>query len=190
MSYQPLVLKKVKSTPDVKVQTGLMTHDDVPVAVQVQRVDGRSYYVVFVRVGGEMKIAGLVHVHGVGRWGVQSYGADSQPHTTVNGSGTKVVVQPNGYAESGTLANAVEHVVHEFLGSVEYVAREAAKTPQQRDAEAQAKSDSAYVLGAVDGFVARDKADRGNRFEAWMDSAGVDSDQREAFLAVFNNMAR
>jgi hypothetical protein len=191
--YERLTLRPVKATtPNVKTQRGTVTHngtnvgyDNVPVTVK--RRDGQRHYYVFVRLGVSAKsvVAGVVHVLGVGRWEIQTYGADSQPRTTVNGSGTTVEV--SGYEERGTLAGSVETLVHSFLNEVEYATAQAAKTDEERAAEVKEREDRASAQALVRAFIETDKDERRERFEQFM-VRNAKTDAMDLLMSTYDSM--
>jgi hypothetical protein len=123
---------------------------------------------VFTTVGDSptWRLAGLLHINGIGRYGIQGYGADSRPRTAVGPDGVEHVVNYLGYEERGTLALNAERVAHKFLRDVEYAAREAAKTDEERAAEDQARADRDAVQEAARAFIAKDLAGQRDRYQA------------------------
>ena len=185
--YQPLTLKNTKTAKtkgEITTKRGVVSHNDTSgedryteVPVQVRRRPSERYHVVFVKVpdlGPGWVVAGVVYVEGVGLWGMKTYGVDSKPRP-----GNSV-----GYRTSGTLADTVERMVHEFLHAAEEVVKEARKSPEQVAAEAKVTEDRLAALQAVHAFIADDEAAQRDRYFSFLVPTGViaSSDEDNAWL--------
>ena len=213
--YQPLTLKPVKSAKvgiGATVKQGVVQHNDTSgnkayteVPVRTQRLGTEKRHVVFVQVPNDAAdaapawvVAGIVHINGVGRWGVKSFGADSKPSLWAETStGVKYDPQPYGYEEGGTLADAVERVVHEFMGHVEDAAKEARKSPEQVAAEAKVIEDRKAAQQAAHDFIADDETSQRDRYYAHLvQTHGVggvilpyDEPMVERLMETYDNVA-
>lgn len=133
ITYQPLTLRAQRS--GAKLGKVRRTRTDGEgyrlIDVAVSRTINK-YYIVRVRPMGEsgpFVTAGTLERRGTS-WVIHCYDAESKPSNQT-------------YYEGGTLADNAERVVHTFLSDVEYREREAAKTPEQREAEAKEHAEQA-----------------------------------------------
>jgi hypothetical protein len=154
-TYQPLTLTKHRDDR----RYGTMTMFGQTFKVKVSTFGTRYGISVVNEDGGDLagkvyRKAGLLRREG-GYYQVMSFDADS------NSRGT-------GYRESGTLASNVERVVAGFLNERKYAAEQAAKTPEQREAEAKAVEEAGRKAQ-----VARAREDVLNALDSYLRATGV-----------------
>jgi hypothetical protein len=127
--YEPLTLGKDKGGS----KYGTVVHGGKTYEVKIRStVDGRFQHVMVVNRTGDLAgsvymRAGLLLKEAIGRYLL----------VTANAEGyVPPATHRNGHTEQGTIAACAERVVHAFLQDREHAAKEAAKTPEQKAAEA------------------------------------------------------
>jgi hypothetical protein len=115
--YQPTTLKN-RTVNGRKTKVGFMVRTNGErVDITVDRSERGDFYLVTVNG----LVAGKVHVLGVGRWGIQSFGADSKP------TAWQMQHQSRGYVQQSPLDWAVDRVVGEFVCAREYAQQKPAE---------------------------------------------------------------
>lgn len=125
LTYQPLTLKKNK---DGHSYGEVTSHNRRFRVRSTSLQQGATVRVAIAEVGvgdNRFRPAGYLRKQGVGRYVYYYLAADG---TTIT-----------GYEKQGRMSESVETVVHSHVSALEFAAKEAAKTPEERAAEAQAR---------------------------------------------------
>jgi hypothetical protein len=127
-AYQPMTLTKHRDGHRYGTLTSNQTGEQVEYRVKVESVDKGKYLTISV-VGGDIPVyrrAGmLVREAAGGRYRLHT----ADPETGKLDS---------GYSDQGTMVWFAERIVHGFLNALDYVTKQAAKTPEQLAADEQA----------------------------------------------------